>query len=399
MEIVQSFVIAFLILVAPVGFAGTKHYWVTIVAYLFYAFVAMSGMFAMVFGFCLVSILLLLALRQYSVRPKWVIGILCLWTLSAPTAGLLSGAKEYRELQARYPIASLSERLAYEQPHVESETTANLAEPKHDVETKEPRNWHREIDDPTQAHRRRVALEQFHSLTFSQFVSAFGFGANRMTAIQRHFIDYEPPDAASKPLPSRPQEVDLQTTSEKPFVSQIKEPGPIGGPRLHQQEVVQQFTSSLMWAYISSHQKAAGFKPHGFLKVPTIHGNGWDQWQISRLDLVSLLKFAEPRVYLSERLPRMEDLQNAETRPVDDFERQALEQLRGGEDIVVDQQLNTIRMVGAVRATKQCLDCHSVRRGDLLGAFSYLLDRKQPLPPPKVDGRPVSLRMPGQGRR
>ena len=87
----------------------------------------------------------------------------------------------------------------------------------------------------------------------------------------------------------------------------------------------------------------------------------------------------------------MDELRNAETRLVDDFEQRALTQLRNGEDIVLDQQLNTIRLVGAVRAAKQCLDCHSVRRGELLGAFSYLLDRKQPIPPPKVESKPVSM--------
>ena len=97
------------------------------------------------------------------------------------------------------------------------------------------------------------------------------------------------------------------------------------------------------------------------------------------------------RVYLSEHLPRMDELRNAETRALDEFEQRALPQLHDGEDTVVEQGLNQIRMLGSVRAAKQCLDCHSVRRGDLLGAFSYLLDRKQPISPPKVDGQPVSM--------
>ena len=112
---------------------------------------------------------------------------------------------------------------------------------------------------------------------------------------------------------------------------------------------------------------------------------------MSHLDLVSLLKFAEPRVYLSDHLPRMDELRNAKTRALNEFEQQALPQLRNGEDIVVDQQLNTIHMMGAVRAAKQCLDCHSVRRGELLGAFSYLLDRKKPIPLNQADRRSASV--------
>lgn len=158
-------------------------------------------------------------------------------------------------------------------------------------------------------------------------------------------------------------------------------------PALHESGLMD-FGHPVRFGLILSRDKVSGFEPHMLTKL-------WSQsfpvtlaeWQLSHLDLVSLLKFAEPRVYLSEHLPRMDELRNAETRPVDDFEQRALQQLRDGEDIVIDQQINTIRMMGAVRAAKQCLDCHSVRRGELLGAFSYLLDRKQPIRLNKADRR------------
>ena len=35
---------------------------------------------------------------------------------------------------------------------------------------------------------------------------------------------------------------------------------------------------------------------------------------------------------------------------------------------------------GSIRAVKQCLSCHSVERGELLGVFSYALRRELPLP-------------------
>jgi hypothetical protein len=47
--------------------------------------------------------------------------------------------------------------------------------------------------------------------------------------------------------------------------------------------------------------------------------------------------------------------------------------LSHGEQLVVDEQPGEVRMLGAVRAAKQCLDCHEVPRGELLGAFSYRL--------------------------
>ena len=36
------------------------------------------------------------------------------------------------------------------------------------------------------------------------------------------------------------------------------------------------------------------------------------------------------------------------------------------------------RMLGSLRAAKQCLDCHTASRGDLLGAFSYALHANLP---------------------
>jgi hypothetical protein len=99
------------------------------------------------------------------------------------------------------------------------------------------------------------------------------------------------------------------------------------------------------------------------------------KWTISRLELVSLLKFDEPRVYVLDHLPRMDQLSsdNAPTRPLDAFESESLAKLRTDEDVVVKGEGTDYRMLGSLRAAKQCLDCHGVLRGELLGAFSYSL--------------------------
>ena len=102
-------------------------------------------------------------------------------------------------------------------------------------------------------------------------------------------------------------------------------------------------------------------------------------WQIRRMNLVSLLKFPQPAVYESENVPTMQELVKAKTRPLDKFEADALQKLRDGEQIVVASQTNRIQMLGSLRATKRCLDCHSVQHGELLGAFSYELIRAKPI--------------------
>ena len=62
-----------------------------------------------------------------------------------------------------------------------------------------------------------------------------------------------------------------------------------------------------------------------------------------------------------------------------DFEAKALKALREGEEVVTEATTNEIHMVGAVRAAKQCTACHDVKRGTLLGAFSYDLRRDPPV--------------------
>jgi hypothetical protein len=54
------------------------------------------------------------------------------------------------------------------------------------------------------------------------------------------------------------------------------------------------------------------------------------------------------------------------------FERRALD---AGDDTVTENSANELVMLGALRAATPCMKCHQVERGDLLGAFSYVLQR------------------------
>jgi len=131
--------------------------------------------------------------------------------------------------------------------------------------------------------------------------------------------------------------------------------------------------------YFQDREHVAGFVSHQFTKMPNakIHWNHTkeysNKWNIARLELVSLLKHPTPRVYMSENLPRMEDLKNATTRQLDTFEEQSLKRLVLGSDLETVQHSEKLRMFGALRAMKQCQKCHAVERGHLLGAFSYLI--------------------------
>lgn len=102
---------------------------------------------------------------------------------------------------------------------------------------------------------------------------------------------------------------------------------------------------------------------------------GNHEFEVIDAELVSLLKHDEPCVYDIDELS-IDDLDNVPTRSLDDFEGPALDRVRAGERIVFEEHFGNIRMLGELRAIEQCQECHSVKKGVLLGAFSYRLRRK-----------------------
>jgi hypothetical protein len=97
------------------------------------------------------------------------------------------------------------------------------------------------------------------------------------------------------------------------------------------------------------------------------------RWNVVALDLVGLATHDEPVAYVSKQLPKMKELKNSPTRPLDVFETLALDRLHAGDDLFVRRAGTDVRVLGSLRAADQCLRCHGGARGDLLGAFSYTL--------------------------
>ena len=137
-------------------------------------------------------------------------------------------------------------------------------------------------------------------------------------------------------------------------------------------ESVSEFLTVDRFGYIESKQRAAGFEPHAFGRPAQPAAS----WSLARLELVSLLKFDQPRVYVSDSLPNMEELDEVETRPLSEFEANSLPRLFHETNVVIEEEDSEIRMLGALRADSRCLNCHAVKRGQLLGAFSYRLQPK-----------------------
>jgi len=131
------------------------------------------------------------------------------------------------------------------------------------------------------------------------------------------------------------------------------------------------------WGFVRSKSEVAGFQSHRFRSRPVIlnESGALDDWRITRLELVSLLKHPTPQIYIEASLPDLEKLRQKDvpTRAPDPFEKRALRFIKEGYDVVIDEQSDHIRMFGSLRAMKDCRQCHEVPENTLLGAFTYEL--------------------------
>jgi hypothetical protein len=139
------------------------------------------------------------------------------------------------------------------------------------------------------------------------------------------------------------------------------------------------FLNPAGFGFIKNRRQVAGFEPHAFRGQPGQQSAG-TRMKIDHVQLVGILMLEQPVVYLTDGLPSMEQVRQGKTRGLDPFEEAGLRSLREGEDLFVAVKGTTVRMLGALRATKQCLHCHDANRGDLLGALSYTLRPRPPEP-------------------
>jgi hypothetical protein len=222
---------------------------------------------------------------------------------------------------------------------------------------------------------------RLHESSVADFIESPGFGFARMAEPHRRYIDL--PEDEPIPLPSpRPPLTGFPEGQEEPLrlpsslspgqSSPVPEEGALG--QFHRFSV-RDFVNERGFGYVRDREHVKGFQSHRFSAMPELGKVAGEtrRWQVDNLQLISLLKYEEPVAYQSRHLPRMDELRTAETRPLDPFEKQALAALRQGGSLVVRSGKDWLRMLGAVRALRQCLACHEAERGDLLGAFSYTL--------------------------
>lgn len=109
-----------------------------------------------------------------------------------------------------------------------------------------------------------------------------------------------------------------------------------------------------------------------------------EKWRITNIDVVGNLMYM-PRTYMTKRIVAGKELSEVPSRIMDEFETKNLEKLRkelakpgfaknpDAEFATWQEVDGGIRVLGSLRATKGCLECHTAKEGQLLGALSYTL--------------------------
>jgi hypothetical protein len=226
------------------------------------------------------------------------------------------------------------------------------------------------------------SLTNVHGVVERQFQRREGFGVIRSLDMwpRREVLEFPEPE----PIPQRPSSDD---PGSLPLWTQIPTLPPSGDElqTLHREGQLS-FIDPRSLGVVpnrSTGKQAVGFQAHGFRSRPQLERTAGPAWQVTEVELVSLLKETSPAVYQSDHLPNLEHITHDDVplRPLDAFESRALERLQRGEDVVIDDHPDEIRVFGSLRAIHQCQDCHSVDRGALLGAFTYRLRPPMPAMP------------------
>jgi hypothetical protein len=315
---------------------------------------------------------------------------------------------EYRKVTQhfldQFPIVDLQDRLRYEDDvQVMKEHAAKhrydlaaVAATLHDDwnayyypgDGRPVMDWERPLPHQKELRRSRHqrALEILHHDRLEAFAKQNSFGFERIKSIDIKDLAIFPtrpsqPVKLPEPLPKEKRESSRLERelfeNEKEWIKETQDHYPKYLPL----SIYHQFADDQ--AYAPSFRQARGFTKHFADK-----SIDWDFdvyydpnppiWRVRSLELVSLLKHRKPKVYVSDALPNMLELQNAKTRELDDFEKSALEQLYAGEFLASSEATDNLRVLGAVRAGQTCTECHAVKPGQLLGAFSYRITKVQP---------------------
>jgi hypothetical protein len=292
-------------------------------------------------------------------RPWVFLPVSCV--AAAVVAGIigqsvLHSQSRYAGLRAQYPYESMEDRLppakaTYRLEVIPEAIAESLASAEDSLEGRSRT-------------MRSYFLEQVHEQTTALFVNSSGFGVARMGRPTEQSLAGDPERNKSIPQP----EPRLSSSAFLDDVEWTLRLADKSLTELHRSGALD-FVNPVGFGFVKDRRKVAGFQSHQLSRVP----GPAKPWVVRNIDLVGLVVNPKPVVYVSEHLPRMDELRKAPVRLLDSFESAGLEKLRRGEELVFGTNADRGRMLGAIRSVKQCVQCHDGERGDLLGAFSYRL--------------------------
>jgi len=291
-------------------------------------------------------------------------------------------ALEVRRLSGEYPVESLEARLSYEPKRPATRPSEHVSVGRPNEAPELGMQWAN--SNRYEAEKRNAVLQALHEDRVRLFVNSPGFGIARMIGplpqqVHRsdEIRDALPLESAEPPQPGKSSPLSAEDLS----FDKVRIPA-AGGPsstvtkdelQLVQRATAGDFLNPLGFGYVRDRGHVAGFVSHRMTAYPPKPDSPADggHWRVEFIDLISLLKHPQPVAYVSKHLPRMDELRNAPTRPLDEFESEHIAKLRAGEEVSFAQGPRRVRMLGAIRAREECLKCHSVDEKTLLGAFSY----------------------------
>lgn len=273
-------------------------------------------------------------------------------------------------LQQQYPFESMESRLLDVRP---TSIAMQGVAARNDVNILEGMlEEHLTMSSAGWGGGREAHLERLHEHTVQCFVNSPGFGVARAPGLT---VSEDVLQRGTKEESARP-------VQPQPRGSEALSPGDPGVPcpsadqpdwEGFHRSCYMDFVYAEGFGLFKDRQHVAGFRPHQFRTAPERNA---DWRKLLSVDLVGLVMHEKPVAYVSDLLPRMDELRTAPIRELDAFETQGLAALKSGDTLFIRQHDDRLRLLGAIRATKQCVECHGCERGDLLGAFSYVLRRQ-----------------------
>ncbi len=334
------------------------------IATFLFAFIGRGSLAIFVQGSFVVILTMNFYWWKWSFR-SFVLAVICSSVLSYAIISvvMLREIEGYRELRERMTMELVSERVpTVKQPANKFPLSKDTIARVELFETKL-----KDEGMTAEEFLRYAALRTLHSQKMESFVSSSGFGIRRIIARPtEERVAQTPPPPIPQPAPLSESERAFSLVGQKP-ADELRP----GLSAFHLGSMLS-FVNARGFGILTEDKRLFGFQPHHFQNLPDT-----DDWQVRSLELVGLLIGDEPRVYETKELPRMDKIRDIPTRPLDAFEAAGLETIKTGEDLYARSTPHGVRMLGAIRSVEQCVKCHGGERGDLLGAFSYSLQKKK----------------------